>query len=199
MAIHETPMRCTRPKRIEAIVIGASAGGIDALRIILPSLPDAYPFPVIIVLHLPADQPSLLSEIFAPKVLLRVKEADEKEPISAGTIYFAPPGYHLLIESNHTFSFSLELTVQFSRPSIDVLFETAADAYGKGLVGVLLTGANEDGAQGLKRIEEMGGLVLIQDPATAQMPTMPDAGIRNTSAEHILSLVELRDFLARLN
>ena len=187
--------------RFKAVVIGASAGGIDALTEILPRLPKTYPIPIIIVLHIPGTQPSFLSEIFGSKTELRVKDADEKEAIQPGTIYFACPDYHLLVERDLTFSLSQEDPVQYARPSIDVLFESAADAFGSHLVGVLLTGANQDGAQGLKRIQEAGGLALIQDPATAQVRSMPEAAcaLLSPSVEQILSLDEIARFLLRLN
>ena len=192
--------------RFKAVVIGASAGGVDALGEILPRLPKTYPLPIIIVLHIPGDQPSLLAELFGSKTELRVKDADEKEIISPGTIYFASPGYHLLVERDLTFSLSAEEPVQFARPSIDVLFESAADAIGSHLVGVLLTGANQDGAEGLKRIHQAGGLALIQDPATAQVRAMPDAGYallattinKNDINKHILSLDEIGQLLLEL-
>jgi len=180
-------------REAKAVVIGASAGGIDALAEILPRLPKTYPLPIIIVLHVPSDQPSYLSELFKSKTALRVKEADEKEVIQPGTIYFAPPGYHLLVERDLTFSLSQEDPVQYSRPSIDVLFESAAEAFGCHLIGVLLTGANQDGALGLKRIQESGGLAMIQDPATAQVRVMPEAGcaLLSGSDVQILSLDEI--------
>lgn len=186
--------------RFKAVVIGASAGGIDALSEILPHLPKTYPLPIIIVLHIPDKQPSHLSELFASKTELRVKDADEKEVIQPGTIYFAPPGYHLLVERDLTLSLSNEDPVQYSRPSIDVLFESAADAFESHLVGVLLTGANSDGSEGLKRIQELGGLALIQDPATAQMRDMPEAACTLLSAtkEQILTLAEITNLLLSL-
>ena len=186
--------------RFKAVVIGASAGGIDALGEILPRLPKTYPLPILIVLHIPGDQASLLSELFGSKTKLRVKDADEKEAIQPGTIYFACPGYHLLVERDLTLSLSQEDPVQYARPSIDVLFESAADAFGSHLVGVLLTGANQDGAEGLKRIQEAGGLALIQDPATAQVRSMPEAAcaLLSPSVEQILSLDEIARFLLRL-
>ncbi len=190
----------TSLSRFKAVVIGASAGGIDALGEILPRLPKTYPLPIIIVLHIPGDQPSLLSELFGSKTKLRVKDADEKEAIQPGTIYFACPGYHLLVERDLTLSLSQEDPVQYARPSIDVLFESAADAFGSNLVGVLLTGANQDGAEGLKRIQEAGGLALIQDPATAQVRSMPEAAcaLLSPSVEQILSLDEIAHLLLRL-
>jgi two-component system chemotaxis response regulator CheB len=186
--------------RFKAVAIGASAGGIDALEKILPRFPKTYPLPIMIVLHIPGDQPSLLAEIFASKTELRVKDADEKETLRPGTVYFASPGYHLLVERDLTFSLSQEDPVQYARPSIDVLFESAADAFGPHLVGVLLTGANQDGAIGLNRIQKLGGLALIQDPATAQARAMPEAACKllAASAEQILSLDEIASLLLRL-
>ena len=185
----------------KAIVMGASAGGIEALGNILPQLPKSYPLPIIIVLHIRSDQPSLLSELFGSKTELRVKEAEEKEVIQPGTIYFASPGYHLLIEQDLTFSISTEDPVNFSRPSIDILFETASDAFGRHLVGVLLTGANQDGAAGLKQIHEAGGLAVIQDPATAQARTMPEAGAAAIAAtqRQVLSLDGIAGMLLSFN
>lgn len=182
-------------EHLQAVVIGASSGGIKALGKILPTLPASYSIPIIIVIHLPEDKPSLLTEVFRNKVKLRVKEADEKEQIVGGTIYFAPPGYHLLVEKDKTFSLSNEGTVLFSRPSIDVLFESAADTYGQGLVGILLTGANEDGALGLKKIKEAGGLTLIQNPASAEEKRMPKSGLPYVLLENILSLKKIANFL----
>jgi len=185
----------------KADVIGASAGGIDALGKILPQLPKAYPLPIVIVLHVPADRPSFLSELFRAKTELQVKEAEEKETALPGTVYFAPPGYHLLLERDLTFSLSTEDPLNYARPAIDILFETASDALGSRLVGVLLTGANHDGAAGLKKIHEAGGLVLVQDPATAQSRTMPAAGCAAIAAneKQILSLDGIARKLLDLN
>ena len=131
---------------IRAIAIGASAGALDALSIILPTLPPEFPIPVLVVVHLPADKESLLASLLNAKCQIEVREATDKEPIKCGTIYFAPPDYHLLVEAEQSLSLSADEPVNFSRPSIDVLFESAADAYGSHLVGVILTGANNDGA-----------------------------------------------------
>ena len=184
----------------KAVVIGASAGGIDALSEILPRLPKNYSLPIIVVLHIPGDKPSLLAEVFRSKIELRVKDADEKEKIQPGTVYFASPGYHLLVERDLTFSLSTEEPVHFARPSIDILFESAADAFGRDLVGVLLTGANHDGAVGLNRIQESGGLALVQNPVTAQSRAMPEAGRASLSAtiDQTLSLDEIARLLLRL-
>src|ERR1700743_3204062 len=163
---------------IEAIVIGASAGAIQALSRILPALPEKYPFPVMVVVHIPADRSDLLASLFQAKCRLTVKEAEDKEPIRPGVVYFGPSDYHLLGEPDHTVSFSEDEPALLSRPSIDVLFESAADAYGPGLVGVILTGANEDGAMGLKAVAAAGGAALVEDPATAFASAMPSAALQ---------------------
>lgn len=180
---------------MKAVVIGASAGGIHALRKILSLLPDTYSFPIIIVLHVSASHRSTLPEVFKGIVKLPVKEAQEKEDIIGGTIYFAPPGYHLLIESDHTFSLSNEEPVYFSRPSIDVTFESAAYVYGKNLSGILLTGASQDGAMGLKKIKEFGGNTVIQDPKSAEHSEMPRSGIPYVKAENIMTLDQISQYL----
>jgi len=162
--------------RAAAVVIGASAGAIQALSRILPALPPDYPVPVLIVVHVPADR-SDLPGLFAAKCRLAVKEAEDKEPVAAGTVYFAAPDYHLLAEGDRTLSLSVDDPVLYSRPSIDVLFESAADAYGAGLVGVILTGANEDGARGLAAVVRAGGTALVEDPAEAYASAMPAAAL----------------------
>ena len=159
----------------QAIVIGASAGGVEALSNILPHLPADYPLPIMVVIHVPADRRSLMADLFAAKCAMTVREAEDKEPIAAGTIYFAPADYHLLVESDRRLSLSSEEPVLFSRPSIDVLFETAADAYGPAVLGIVLSGANEDGAHGLKTIVEGGGQAVVQAPEQARSAEMPRA------------------------
>ena len=173
---------------IEAVVIGASAGALEALSQILPALPSDFKLPIFIVVHLPPTPESLLTEVFAAKCALPVKEAEDKEPIQPGTIYFAPPNYHLLVEPNRKLSLSSDEPVLFSRPSIDVLFESAADAYGDSLIGVILSGANNDGAQGLKRIIDAGGRGLVQDPASAEAAAMPQSALKLSPAAKALSL-----------
>ena len=139
------------------MVIGASAGAIHALSQILPVLPESFPLPILVVVHVPADAQSTLAELFVPKCKIRVKEAEDKELIQGGVVYFAPPNYHLLVEANGCLSLSSDEPENFSRPAIDVLFESAADVYGSGLVGIILTGASNDGAHGLKAICEAEG------------------------------------------
>lgn len=181
----------------QAVVIGASAGGIDALSKILPALPRNYSLPIIVVVHLPTNKNSIIAELFQSKCLLKVKEAEDKEPICAGTVYFAPPDYHLLIENDKRLSLSNEEPVQFSRPSIDVLFECAADVFASELIGVILTGANDDGSSGLREITDQGGLAIVQSPSTAQSSTMPEAALRNCPQALIMSLEEISTFLLK--
>jgi two-component system chemotaxis response regulator CheB len=185
-------------RRIEAVVIGASAGGIDALLALLPGLPAGFTLPVICILHMPADRESRLAELFAARVALPVREALDKEEIRPATIYFAVPGYHLSIEQDHSFSLSCEAPVHFARPAIDVLMESAADAYGPALAGVLLTGANQDGAEGMARIRACGGLAIVQDPAEAQSPTMPAGAIRRSMPHLVLPLARIGALLPML-
>ena len=185
-------------RAIEAVVIGASAGGFEALLAVLKGLPPTYPMPLVAVLHLPENHESKLPELFGYRLQMPVREARDKETLAPGVLYFAPSGYHLLVETDRTFSLSCEERVNYARPSIDVLFETAADAYGKSLAGILLTGANYDGAAGLAGMKVAGGLTIVQDPATAEVPTMPRAAIRRMAPDFILPLAEIRSLLQRL-
>ena len=195
-------MKLTAPstpgRRVEAVVLGASAGGIEALFTLLNGLPPSWKLPVVIVLHVPENHESHLPQIFADRLHLPVHEAADKMPLAAGNVYFAPPGYHLSIERDRRFSLSCEPPVRFSRPSIDVLMASAADAYGPALAGFLLTGANDDGAEGLQRIHLAGGITAVQDPNEAQISTMPEAAIALHSPDHVLPLRELRALLLQL-
>ena len=184
--------------RIEAIVIGASAGAIQALSRILPTLPADYPIPVLVVVHIPADRSDLLAPLFQAKCRVAVKEAEDKEPILPGFVYFGPSDYHLLVEANRTLSLSADEPVLYSRPSIDVLFESAADAYGAGVVGIILTGANEDGAAGLRAVAGAGGAALVEDPVAAFAPAMPSAALELCAEARSLSLDEIAAYLVAL-
>ncbi|GAC1029859.1 chemotaxis protein CheB [Pseudomonas sp. No.21] len=186
-------------QRRDAVVVGASAGGVEALLTVFSGLPAGYGLPLVCVLHLPESRDSLLADLFGRRLALRVKEAQDKEDLSPGTLYFAPPGYHLSIESDHSFSLSREEPLHYSRPSIDVLFESAADSYRERLVGVLLTGANQDGAAGLAAIKRAGGLSIVQDPAEAQVPTMPESALATHVPDYILPLRGIRALLAQLD
>ena len=185
-------------RSIEAVVIGASAGGFEALLAVLRDLPASYPLPLVAVLHLPDSHESRLAELFGYRLALQVREARDKEPLAPGILYFAPSGYHLSIETDHSFSLSGEERVSFARPSIDVLFASAADAYGKSLAGILLTGANYDGAAGLAGMQVAGALTIVQDPASAEIATMPEAALRRMKPDLILSLAQIHSVLRRL-
>jgi two-component system chemotaxis response regulator CheB len=174
-----------RTQPIEIVVIGASSGGIEALRELLPRLSQSLPVPIVIVLHLPAHHRSLLAEIFAPLCQAPVREPVDKQPVTAGVIWFAPADYHLMVERDHTFSFSVDDPVKYSRPAIDVLFESAALAYGPGVTAVVLTGASEDGADGAARVRTLGGCVYVQDPEQAQAKLMPMAAIRMAAPQYV--------------
>ncbi len=184
---------------VEAVVIGASAGGVHALLTLLSGLPASFSLPMIAVLHLPKERDSRLADVFQQRLGMTVREAADKETIAPSTLYFAGSGYHLSIEMDRTFSLSCEEPVNYSRPSIDVLMESAADAYGSSLAGVLLTGANFDGASGLARIKQRGGLTAVQDPAEAQVATMPQAAIRKLKPNLILTLDGIRQLLIQLD
>jgi two-component system chemotaxis response regulator CheB len=173
---------------IEAIVIGASAGGVEALLNILSPLREGFVLPIIVVLHLPDGRRSQLAEVFARRVSMPVLEAHDKTRVEAGTLYFAAPGYHLSVEQDRSFSLSLEARVHYSRPAIDFLFESAADAYGPALAAMLLTGANQDGARGLAQVKRRGGLTIVQDPDEAQVATMPLAALDMHQPDHILPI-----------
>jgi two-component system chemotaxis response regulator CheB len=183
---------------IEAIVMGGSSGALEALSTLLPALPAHCPIPVAIVVHLPPSRPSHLAQVLRARTVLPVREAEDKEPIAAGTVYVAPPNYHLLIERTRTFSLSADEPVLFSRPAIDVLFESAADAYGNQLAGIVLTGASADGARGLSAIKRRGGMAIVQSPDGAVAPEMPRAALSLVEADHVLSLTDLASLLGRL-
>ncbi|HWM71601.1 MAG TPA: chemotaxis protein CheB [Steroidobacteraceae bacterium] len=184
--------------RIEAIVIGASAGGVEALSVILPLLPATFRPSLLIVLHLPRERPSLLVEIYEKRCALPIREADDKEPVEPGTVYFAPPDYHMLVEKNRQIALSTDEPVHFSRPSVDVLFESAADVYGDRLLGVILTGANEDGAAGLHAIHRAGGVTVVQQPDSAKAPLMVVSALQRNPADFVLSLPEIAQLLCGL-
>jgi two-component system chemotaxis response regulator CheB len=184
--------------RIEAIVIGASAGGVEALGLILPALPAKFGPSLLIVLHLPRERPSLLVEIYEKRCALPIREADDKEPIEPGTVYFAPPDYHMLVERNRQIALSTDEPVHFSRPSVDVLFESAADVYADRLLGVILTGANQDGAAGLHAIHRAGGVTVVQQPDSAKVPLMVVSALQRNPADFVLSLPQIAELLVGL-
>lgn len=178
-----------------AIVIGASAGGVQALSAILPALPAGFGVPVLVVLHVAQRRENLLVDLYSKTCRLLVKEAEDKEPLSPGTIYFAPAGYHLLVERDHAAALSSDEPVNHSRPAIDVLFETAADAYGAGLTGIVLTGANHDGASGLAAICAAGGDAIVQDPRSAEVPAMPAAALAACPSARTMTIEQIATYL----
>lgn len=169
------------------------------MKAILPVLPAGFSMPVIIVQHISATSNSYWIEMLDNLCELHVKEADEKEKIQQGYVYIAPPNYHLLVERDETLSLSADKRINFARPSIDVLFESAADVYKERLIGVILTGANNDGTEGAQRIKKHGGLVIVQDPETAESAFMPASAIEKSPVDHILSLERITDILIELN
>lgn len=183
---------------IEAVVIGTSAGGLAALSVLVAGLEATFRLPLLVVQHIPSGVPTQLAEIFQRKTGLHVKEADEKETVRGGTLYFAAPGYHLLVEQDTSLSLSQDDSVHFSRPSIDVLFESAADAWGERVAGILLTGANEDGAAGLEAIHRAGGLTIVQDPDEAEVDSMPRAALQRFAPDYILPLRDIHRLLREL-
>lgn len=176
---------------IKAIVIGASFGGMNAIRNLLSELPEGFNLPVAVVLHIGSNNISTYLERLNTKLPMKVKEAEEKAKIMPGEVYFAPPNYHLQIEKNHTFSLSTDKKVNYSRPSIDVLFETAAWTYKEELLGIVLTGSNNDGAAGLQTIKKHGGLAIVQNPENAQAKIMPESAIKQCNPDYILDLEDI--------
>jgi len=174
-----------------AIVMGGSAGGLDAVQTILSALPPTWQLPVAVVLHVLPGRPSGLVNVLGGYSPLQVKEAEDKEPLAAGTVYVAAPNYHLLVEKDRRLALSADEPVHYSRPSIDVLFESAADAFGRRLIGVLLSGANEDGARGLLTIRRAGGTTIVQSPETSPSPQMPEAALRLDAADHVLDIASI--------
>jgi two-component system, chemotaxis family, protein-glutamate methylesterase/glutaminase len=185
--------------RIDAVVIGASAGGIEALTVLLPALARGLRPPVFIVLHLPRDRPSVLADIFAQKCAVPVREAEDKEMVTPGTVYFAPSDYHLLVDQGPQLALSADDPVHHSRPSVDVLFESAADIYKDRLLGIILTGANQDGASGLAAVHDAGGVTIVQRPDTARAPHMALSALKLRPADGVLTLNEIAGMLQTLD
>ncbi|RYG76849.1 MAG: chemotaxis protein CheB [Alphaproteobacteria bacterium] len=181
-----------------ALVIGASAGAVQALLEILPILPADYPLAVLVAVHVPPDRDNVLVPLLQSRCRIRIKEAEDKERLMPGTVYFAPSDYHLLVEHDRSLALSSDEVVNYSRPSIDVLFESAADAFGSGLVGVILTGANQDGAEGLEAVIRAGGHGIVEDPGHAYASTMPEAALKACAKARAMRLEEIAHHLARL-
>lgn len=181
----------------EIVVIGASYGGLSALQAMLPELAPGFPLPVVIAQHRKRDGDDGLCEFLRKRSRLPLTEPNDKDAVEGGRIYLAPRDYHLLVEKS-IFALSTESPVGFARPSIDVLFESAAEVYQKRAIGVILTGANRDGARGLAKIKSFGGLAIVEDPQSAESRSMPDAAIASTRVDRILPLQEIAPFLNEL-
>lgn len=182
----------------DLIMIGGSWGGMNAVVEILSDLKNCCSIPVVIVLHRMRDTESELAELLSRKMNLKVEEIDEKVSIEKGKIYLAPADYHILIESDFTFALDFSDPVNFSRPSIDVTFESAAEVYKDKLMAILLTGANIDGAKGLKRVHEAGGITIVQDPKEAQVQTMPNAALAICKPTYVFKKDQIRKFIMEL-
>jgi two-component system chemotaxis response regulator CheB len=181
---------------LDAVVIGASAGGVEALSLLLPQLSPRCRVSFFIVIHIPRERPSLLPEVLASRCALLVREAEDKEPVEAGKVYVAPPDYHLLVDDGPALALSSDEPVHFSRPSIDVLFESAADVYGERLMGVILTGSNQDGAAGLAAVAQAGGRTVVEDPADAAIAFLPEAALRQAPVDAVLTLEQMQELFS---
>ena len=182
----------------KVIAIGASAGGVQALLRILPALPADFPCPILIVVHVPPNRDNALVALFAQRCQIAIKEAEDKEAVTSGVGYFAPADYHLLVEADATLALSLDEPVNYSRPSIDVLLEAAADAFEHDLTAIILTGANNDGAAGAAAVAAAGGNVIVEDPAEAEVPTMPAAALAACPSATVMQLPDITSYLLRL-
>jgi two-component system, chemotaxis family, protein-glutamate methylesterase/glutaminase len=174
-------------------VIGTSAGGPQALETVLTALPDDFSMPVVVVQHIHRDSPGTWPELLSDRVGRAVKNAEDKEPLDPSTVYLAPPGYHLLVERDGSLSLCVDEPVCYARPSVDVLFQSAADAFRENLLAVVMTGANSDGALGAAAVHARGGHVVVQDPATADVPTMPSSALEAVPGARVLSLPSIAE------
>ncbi|MFT2010709.1 chemotaxis protein CheB [Pontibacter sp. 13R65] len=179
----------------KVVVMGGSWGGIQASLKILQGLPSGFALPVVLVLHRLRNTESELQHIYEKKVKLQVQEIDEKKPLLPGHVHLAPANYHVLVEKDKTFSLDVSDLENYSRPSIDVTFMSAADVMGKQLIGILLSGASRDGSVGLKYIHDKGGLTIVQDPAEAEVSTMPESAIKLIPGCSVMGLGRIQEFL----
>ncbi|MDF2477058.1 MAG: hypothetical protein K0S24_2541 [Sphingobacterium sp.] len=180
------------------LLLGGSAGGFSVILNILKALKRPIPLPIIVIVHRNPKYASSIEDTLSKALLQKVKTADDKETIENGTIYFAPAGYHLLIEPDYSFSLDISEPVQYSRPSIDVTFESAAEIYKENCTAILFSGANHDGAQGLLMIKKYGGKTYVQDPLDAEVPIMPQSAIDLNAQDEILSITEIKDYIIQL-
>jgi two-component system chemotaxis response regulator CheB len=189
----------TSSAKYKVVVLGASAGGMEVIRMLVSSLPVDFSFPLIIVQHLHVFSKTAWANTLGERCQVNVKEANEKEQVKRGTVYFAPANYHLLLESDYTLTLTVDERVNYARPSIDVLFETAAESCNDKVIGILCTGGNTDGVRGLKRIKKRGGMTIVQDPDTAQVRSMPKAAIQTAEPDYILSPEGILNHLLKIH
>jgi len=185
--------------KCDALIIGGSAGSLDVLLKVLPALSPDLSFPIVVVIHRKVGSDSLLPELLAGRTKLMVKEIDEKEPVKPGVIYIAPSDYHTLIEQDHTFSLDYSEKINYSRPAIDATFQTAAEVYKEKLVGLLLSGSNADGVNGLISVKAWGGITVIQDPQSAQVAYMPAQAAIQVKIDYVLPIEDIADFINLLS
>lgn len=183
----------------QALIIGGSAGSLEVLMKVFPKLPEVISFAIIIVLHRKNTEDSLLEELFSLKTKIPVSEVEDKVPLQPGFIYIAPSDYHILFEKDYTLSLDASEKVNYSRPSIDVAFESSAALYKSGLTAILLSGANADGTKGLIAVNAEGGVTVVQNPETALMPFMPNSALKNSSPNLVLDADEITTFIISLN
>lgn len=183
----------------KVVIIGGSAGSLNALMQILPEIDHVNSFAIVIVVHRKSSDEQTLEDLLAVRSKLEVKPVEDKVPLLPGYIYIAPSNYHLLFEKDETLSLDTSEKINYSRPSIDVSFESAAEIYGTSLVGIILSGSNTDGTLGLKAIKAAGGTIVVQNPTSADMPFMPNNAILNTNPDYILNIPELLEFILRIN
>jgi two-component system, chemotaxis family, protein-glutamate methylesterase/glutaminase len=187
-----------KARAIEIVAIGGSAGSVVALQILLSDLTRRLSPAIVVILHLPPHAKGILPELLASPSRPPMKVAEDKEPVTPGHVYFATAGYHLLVEAGRSFALSVDEPVHYSRPSIDVLFETIAEAYGPRAMGIVLSGANSDGAEGLQAIAEAGGVAVVQRPDSAEVPAMPEAALRACPQAHVTDVPGIRALLMAL-
>lgn len=184
---------------MKLIVIGASFGGMEAIKKVVTGLPENFKIPIAVVLHIGNNNINTYMSLLNSSSHYTVKEAEEKEMVKEKTVYFAPPNYHLLVEEDFSFSLSTDEKINYSRPAIDVLFETAAWTFKDKLIGILLTGSNQDGAAGLKTIKDYGGITIVENPETAFAKTMPEAALKNSNPDYSLNLEAISKKLVEIS
>lgn len=190
--------RSDHRRKYQAVAIGVSSGGMQALKLILGQLPADFPLPLLVVQHISPDAGDGLARLLDELCAIRVKEADEQDKICPATAYLAPANYHMLVDKNGILELSADPPVSYARPSIDVLFESAAEAYGPALIGVVLTGANSDGSAGLRTVKQRGGVAIVQDPEDAAAKPMPLAALAATAVDHVVPLAGIASLLQQL-